>query len=59
MGNEKKWCPLLSMTPSNEVKQSALCCESECAWWCEWNKCCAITEVAGGLFDIKDGMRNA
>lgn len=56
MPNEKKWCPLLSMTPAHSDKQSGLCCESQCAWWNEANKSCAIamipSELAYGLDEI-------
>lgn len=57
MPNEKKWCPLLSMTPAHQNKQDCHCCESQCAWWCEWNKSCAMvaipSKISNRIYDLQ------
>lgn len=59
MPNEnKKWCPLLSMTPAHAVKQDCHCCESECAWWHEFDKCCAMVAIASKSSDFRAQSSN-
>ena len=40
-----KICPLMS------IKYSKRCDEEECAWWCEWAKCCAMVAIPAELSD--------
>lgn len=40
-----KICPLMS------IKYRKSCDEEECAWWCEWAKCCAMVVIPAELSD--------
>lgn len=39
-----KYCPL-------RHDGNSRCLEEECAWWCEWAKCCAMVAIPAELSD--------
>lgn len=39
-----KMCPMPRTIPN-------ACKEEGCAWWCEWDKCCALVAIAAELSD--------
>lgn len=51
MSSKKKWCPLLSITPTHQNKQECVCIGPECAWWCDWTKSCAMVAIPGEISD--------
>lgn len=56
MDKPKKWCPLLSITPTHQAKQTCDCVESQCAWWCDWDKCCALVAIPSEISDRSNDL---
>ena len=56
MSENPKICPILStakhMSELIGCNNGAVLCQGEeCAWWCEWSKCCALVAIPAEISD--------
>lgn len=51
-----KYCPLKLISKS---RVEAYCEQGDCAWWCEWLKCCALRAIPSEIEDRSDEIRRA
>ena len=49
----KKICPLLTI---NGI--TAFCEKNKCAWWCEFDNCCAMVSIPAQLVDRLSELRD-
>lgn len=50
--NNKKVCPLkFNIATFRDNPINWQCEEQNCAWWCEWSKCCAMVAILAEISD--------
>lgn len=50
MNEDKRVCPL-KFLKKDTLSEKFECVEENCAWWCEWAKCCAMIAIPAEISD--------